>query len=272
MHATHPEHLAGIVERARRHTPGVPLQASALDGSRPVGHAATIHAMPNANALLASLPPREQELLAPRLEQVTLRSGEIVAPAGAAVTHLYFPETAVLSLVMTPKPSGRTVDAATVGSEGMIGLSHVFGAPTTRADAIARVAGTAARIPVVAFDRIVAGLPALRRRMERYAAALIDQMAQSALCVQSHTIEQRLAGLMILTVDRVGGEPVTVTHEQLGLMLGIRRPGVTHAAATLRARGLTDYRRGRITISDRAGLSAAACSCHGAISRAARAR
>ena len=271
MHATHPEHLAGMIERSRRLTPGVSPQAPAPDGSRPGGHAA-IHSMRDANSLLASLPPREQELLGPRLEKVTLRSGEVVAPAGAAVTHLYFPETAVLSLVMTPKPSGRTVDAATVGSEGMIGLSHVLGTPTTRSDAVTRVAGSAARIAVVAFDRIAAGLPTLRRRIERYAASLIDQMAQSALCVQSHTIEQRLAGLMLTIVDRVGGEPVAVTHEQLGLMLGIRRPGVTHAAATLRARGLTDYRRGRITISDRAGLSAAACACHGAISKAARAR
>lgn len=259
----HPEHLSGIGPPRARETQTnlTPEQTPpGRDDVRGAVSAPGAHTLQN--ALLTGLPPREAELLLSRLQRVTLGDGEVVRAAGEPITAIHFPETAIVSWVLVPGPDRRSVDAATIGCEGVLGIQQLLGGQPGREALVTRVAGTALRISSAEFDRMAQGLPVLRRRVERYAASLLGQMAQTALCVQSHTIEQRLAGLILSIVDRDGREPVMVTHEQLGLMLGIRRPGITHVASTLRDRGLVDYRRGRITVADHGGLTAAACDCH----------
>lgn len=259
----HPEHLSGIGPPRPRGTQTnlTPEQTPpGRDDVRAPASAPGAHTLQN--ALLGELPPRESELLLPRMQRVTFGDGEVVRAAGEPITALHFPETSIVSWVLVPGPGRRSVDAATIGCEGVLGVQHVLGGQPGREALVTRVAGTALRIAAGDFDRLTPALPGLVRRIERYAGSLLGQMAQTALCVQSHTIEQRLAGLILSIVDRDGREPVMVTHEQLGLMLGIRRPGITHVASILRERGLVEYRRGRVTVTDHAGLTAAACDCH----------
>lgn len=259
----HPEHLSGIGPPRPRgsQTNLTPEQTPpGRDDVRAPASAPGVHTLQN--ALLGELPPRESELLLPRMQRITFGDGEVVRAAGEPITALHFPETSIVSWVLVPGPGRRSVDAATIGCEGVLGVQHVLGGQPGREALVTRVAGNALRIGAADFDRLAPALPVLVRRIERYAGSLLGQMAQTALCVQSHTIEQRLAGLFLSIVDRDGREPVMVTHEQLGLMLGIRRPGITHVASILRERGLVEYRRGRVTVTDHAGLTAAACDCH----------
>ena len=264
-HTTLPEHLflRGVQQRARTAelTDSTPAERGAdaddASQSRPGD-------LPN-NALLRGLAPVELEALLPQLESIVLASSQVLSEPGAPATHLYFPSTAVVALRLEPADGGRGVDVVTIGSEGMLSVSRLLGGELGTWTAVTRVAGSAARIAVGELERVLPRAPMLRARLHRYAASLMGQMAQTALCVQAHTIEQRLAALILLTADRTAGAPMVVTHEQLGLMLGIRRPGVTQVAATLRSRGLVSYRRGRIVLDDRSGLQATACPCYGIV-------
>lgn len=217
------------------------------------------------NHLLAALPGDEYAALADHLERVTLPAGRVLAEQGVAVTHLHFPESVVAALVLVPRDGGKPVEVTTIGREGMLGISHVLGDDVPPARTVTRVGGTALRISVEAFTHAVAELPSLRRLLERYADALLWQLAQSALCVQSHSLERRLATLFLQVQDQVGSDRLPLTHEQLGLMLGVRRAGVTQVAVALRTRGVINYQRGKVVVQDRRSLLAACCGCYESI-------
>jgi CRP-like cAMP-binding protein len=216
------------------------------------------------NRILALLPERELARLKPDLTFVDLRHHDMIYPPGAEVAYAYFPLSAVMSVIATDS-DGRGVEAASVGREGIVGLAGALGASSTIGEVINQVSGSALRIPIDPLRREIECRETLSGLVERYTIALLAQISQSLVCNRHHPIEARTARWLLATHDRVGEDSFVLTQDFLAIMLGLTRPQVSIAAAALRRRGLIDYRRGRITIADRAGLEAAVCECYGII-------
>lgn len=219
------------------------------------------------NRLLAALPRDDVATLTPHLEPVSLAIGQILAEPGAVLAHVYFPETAILS-VINRMADGAAVEVGTVGNEGLVGLAALLEADASESQTLAQIPGTALRLPAAVLVAAVEARPALRRLVHRYTQAYLTQVAQGAACNRLHGIEARCARWLLMTHDRVGGADVfPLTQEFLAIMLGVRRSGVTLAAGALQDAGLIRYRRGGIRVLDRAGLEAAACECYGVVRR-----
>lgn len=218
-----------------------------------------------ANWILRRLDPREYAVLEPHLERVTLRTLEILADMGASLTHAYFPQNAIISVV---RPAdGTLVEAGTIGREGMAGISALLGATWAPSKLMCQVPGTCTRIPFQTLVDLLPELPDLRTKLGRFTLAFIDQVGQTAACNVRHSVDQRCARWLLLTRDRVEGETLLLTHEVLAQMLGVRRAGVTEAAGEMQRAGAIRYGRGRITVIDREKLQALSCECY-AINRA----
>jgi CRP-like cAMP-binding protein len=158
---------------------------------------------------------------------------------------------------------GATVEVGVIGSEGMVGTSVLMGSETASLEAYVQIAGSALRMKTSFLIQEAEECRELRQRLLRYAQALMFQISQSAACNARHSVEERCARWLLTAQDRVGGNHVQLTHEFLGVMLGVRRAGVTVAAGTLQSAGLIRYHRGRVTVLDRPGLEAASCECYG---------
>jgi CRP-like cAMP-binding protein len=220
-------------------------------------------AEPRQNRLLRALAASDYALVEPQLQRVALIAGETISRAHARPRHVYFPETAVLSLVIVMR-DGDTVEAATVGNEGIAGVSAFLGEGTMNSRCIAQIAGDAQRLPASALSDAVAGSPALDLLLRRYAQAFLNQLAQSVACNRLHSIDQRCARWLLMTHDRVGGgDNFDLTQEFLSYMLGVRREGVSAASSALQHRGIIRYRRGHISVLDRSALERASCECYG---------
>jgi CRP-like cAMP-binding protein len=178
---------------------------------------------------------------------------------------VYFPRTCVLSLIISFQEDNGGVESATIGREGMGGVTVALGAESTGATAIAQIPGEALRIPASVFRAALAQDTALLGVVLRYAHVLYEQTAQSVACNRRHTMEQRCARWLLMTHDRVGADHFPLTQEFLAFMLGVRRATVTVAAGILQQAGLIRYTRGTITIVNRNELEAAACECYGTI-------
>jgi CRP-like cAMP-binding protein len=216
-----------------------------------------------ANQLLRALSPADYALLVPHLRRVTLAAGEIISKPHARARYAYFPETAVLSLIIVME-DGAGVEAATVGNEGVAGLSAFLGEGAMSTRCLAQIAGDAQRLPVFALLAAVAKSAALDALLRRYAQAFINQLAQSVACNRLHTIDQRCARWLLMTHDRIGGgDAFDLTQEFLSFMLGVRREGVSAASRTLQRLGIIRYRRGHISVLDRPALERASCECYG---------
>jgi CRP-like cAMP-binding protein len=213
------------------------------------------------NRLLACLPEETLKRLAPDLETVPIRVGDILHQVGHPVEHVYLPYSGMGSIV-TLLRHGTNVEAATIGNEGLLGLSYVLGDALATEQTMTQLPGEAGRLRVQSlrteFDRD----EALRRLLLRYAQLLMGQMAQGSACNRVHSIEARCARWLLSTHDRVEGDEFPLTHEFLAMMLGVRRAGVSIAQQKLRQDGLIRYGRGTITIVDRRGLERAACECY----------
>jgi CRP-like cAMP-binding protein len=219
------------------------------------------------NRLLAALAPEERTALVPHLEPVSLAIGEVLAEPGVPLAHVYFPETAILS-VINRMADGAAVEVGTVGNEGLVGLAALLGAEASESQTLAQIPGTALRLPAALLAAEAAARPALRRLLDRYTQAYITQVSQGAACNRLHGIEARCARWLLMTHDRVGGaDAFPLTQEFLAIMLGVRRAGVSVAAGALQDAGLIRYRRGGIRVLDREGLEAAACECYGVVRR-----
>ena len=217
------------------------------------------------NRLLAALAPEDYAVIAPHLEPVPLEVHDVLAEAGEAFTHVYFPESGAVSIV-TFMADGNGVEVGTMGNEGMAGLPAYLEADASESRTFCQVRGGALRLPVGDLLSITATRPNFRRLLNRYTQAYLSLVAQGAACNRLHTIEQRCARWLLMTHDRtLGAEVLELKQEFLALMLGVRRIGVTLAAGTLQEAGLIRYRRGNIRITDREGLEAAACECYGAV-------
>ena len=221
---------------------------------------------PRTNHLLAALPATEWERWHPHVEPVSLPLGKVLYESGTRLSHVYFPTTAIVSLLYVLE-DGASAEIAVVGNEGIVGISLFMGGGTTPSRAVVQSAGAGFRLRADLmkdeFDR--AG-PVMRLLL-RYTQALITQMAQTAVCNRHHSLDQQLCRWLLLSLDRLAGNELVMTQELIANMLGVRREGVTEAAGKLQKLGVIDYCRGHITVLDRSKLEALSCECYAVVRR-----
>ena len=219
---------------------------------------------PPGNQLLARLPQEEYGRLQPHLEQVSFTLGEVVYESGAQMSYIYFPTTAIISLLYMME-NGASAEMGVAGNEGLVGIALFMGGNTMPNRAVVQSAGNALRMKAqVLQDEFKLG-GTFQRLLLRYTQALITQMSQTAVCNRLHTVDQQLCRWLLLSRDRLDTDELVMTQELIANMLGVRREGVTHAAGRLQDKGLISYVRGHITILDRRGLEAAVCECYGVV-------
>lgn len=215
-----------------------------------------------ANGVLAALPRRDYLHLLGECELVQLASGQVLYQPGDRIGHVYFPNNAVVSLLVVLEL--KALEVCLVGPEGMVGVPLALGVERASARAMVEAGGSALRMTAAGFRQEYEGSIALQRELLRYANATLVQARQTAGCGRFHQAEERLAYWLLMAHDRMrlSGGGLHITHELLADMLGVRRVGVTNAAGDLQRRGLIQYHRGNIRVLDRKGLEAAACSCY----------
>jgi CRP-like cAMP-binding protein len=229
-----------------------------------------IHMTPTADAsknrLMAALPEAEWLRWEPHLELVDMALGMVLYEPGSRLTHVYFPTSAIISLLYVMEDGG-SAEIAVVGREGIVGISLFMGGESTPSRAVVQSAGQAFRLKanlmLQEFNR--AG-PALHLLL-RYTQALITQMSQTAVCNRHHSLDQQLCRWLLLSLDRLPSNELSMTQELIANMLGVRREGVTQAAGRLQSAGLISYQRGKITVLDRPGLEHRSCECYGVVKR-----
>ncbi len=209
------------------------------------------------NALL-QIPVHEYEEVRPLLERVPVNPSDFCAGGGQPLSHVYFPYSGVISLIARMK-NGETAEVATVGRYGMVGVSVLLDADPAPYHMVCQVPGSAARMPVHEFTRVVERLPRFRHRLQHYALYLFHEAARTAACNRLHTVEQRLARWLLLCSDQAGLDVYALTHEALARILGTGRPYVTRTARELQLDGLVQYRHGILRILDLKGLEQRAC-------------
>jgi len=213
------------------------------------------------NRLLSALPRRDRDRVLGHCDEVKLTFGQILYEQGDPVTQVYFPLDSFISL-LTPGEGHASLEVGLVGNEGMLGVSLVLGVDATSMRGLVQGTGAALRLDAHIFDDELERCAPLRWHLNRYVYVLMNQFAQSTACTRFHVLVARLARWLLMTHDRAHSDQFHVTHEFLSYMLGVRRVGVTNAAGMLQRQALISYRRGDITVLDRAGLEAAACSCY----------
>jgi CRP-like cAMP-binding protein len=222
---------------------------------------------PNQNHLLAALPTAEFERLAAHLELVPLPLGEVLYEPGGQLQHAYFPTTAIVSLHYVME-SGASAETAGVGNEGVVGISLFMGGDTTPSSAVVQTAGHAYRLPSRLLKEEFKRGGLMQHLLLRYTQALITQVTQTAVCNRHHSVEQQLCRWLLLTLDRgVSSRELVITQELVASMLGVRREGITEAAAKLKQAGLISYRRGHISVLDRSGLESRVCECYAVVKK-----
>jgi len=221
---------------------------------------------PSQNHLLAALPTTEFERLAPHLELVTMPLGEMLYEPGGQLQHAYFPTTAIVSLHYVME-SGASAESAGVGNEGVVGVSLFMGGETTPSSAVIQTAGHAYRLAGLFLKEEFNRSGLMQRLLLRYTQALLTQMSQTAACNRHHSVEQQLCRWLLLTLDRLPSNELTMTQELVASMLGVRREGITEAAGQLQRAGFLSYRRGHIAVLDRSGLESRACECYAVVKK-----
>lgn len=207
--------------------------------------------------------------MAPNLEFVQLRLGDMLYGPGERQRFAYFPTTAVVSLHYVTA-SGASAVTAGVGNEGVVGLSLFMGGETTPSSAIVQIAGQAYVVEAAALIMEFKRAGPLQRLLLRYTQALITQTTQTAACNRHHTVAQQLCRWLLFTLDRVPTGEVVVTQEMIAAVLGVRRESVTDAAGALQRAGVIRYRRGHIAVLERSRLETAACECYGVVTAESR--
>jgi CRP-like cAMP-binding protein len=213
------------------------------------------------NRLLASFGEPALAALSPHMREVALSVGRIVAEPGEPVEQVYFPTSGVISII-TLLHDGRRVESLTVGREGGVGLLPAFGDPIWPSRGLIQIAGGALRIDTSALRAVAPDHPSILDVVVRYAQVTEAQLHQSAACNALHAIEARLCRWLLTCEDRIGDNVLPLTHEFLGMMLGVQRTRVTTAAQSLQRQGLIEYRRGLITVRDRSAMERASCECY----------
>jgi CRP-like cAMP-binding protein len=216
------------------------------------------------NSLLAALPDPEWRRWEPLLEQAEMRLGQVLYESGATLTHVYFPTTAIVSLLYVME-NGASAEIAVVGNEGIVGISLFMGGGSTPSRAVVQSAGRGLRLKAQMMkDEFDKNGPVLHLLL-RYTQALITQMSQTAVCNRHHSLDQQLCRWLLLSLDRLQGDKLAMTQELIANMLGVRRGGVTEAALQLQEAGLIRYARGHIVVLDRPALEKRACECYAVV-------
>ncbi|MFP5423136.1 MAG: Crp/Fnr family transcriptional regulator [Gammaproteobacteria bacterium] len=214
--------------------------------------------------LIEGLPSKQRKQLLNGCEPVDLVFGNVLHEANQPIRHVYFPLSGFVSLVTT-LDGHQPLEMGLIGNEGMLGATLALGIGQAPMRAVVQGSGSALRISSQLFKQELLSSPALLRVLKRYLYVVMTQLSQSAACTHFHEIEPRLARWLLMTHDRAHADHFHLTHEYLADMLGVRRSGVSIAAAAMQARGLISYSRGEIHILDRAGLELAACECYAAL-------
>ena len=218
------------------------------------------------NHLLASLPPDARARLFPQLELVPMPLGEVLYESGSRLRHVYFPTTCIVSLLYVME-DGATAEIAVVGNEGVIGIALFMGGETTPSRALVQSKGQAYRLKSQLLKEEFNRSGEMQHLLLRYTQALLTQMAQTAVCNRHHSVDQQLCRWLLLSLDRLPTNKLSMTQELIANMLGVRREGVTEAAGKLQAAGLIHYSRGHITVLDRPRLEALACECYAVVKK-----
>lgn len=221
---------------------------------------------PRQNHLLAALPSEVQSRLFPHLERVTLPLGKIIYEPGDELRHVYFPTDSIVSLLYVME-DGASAEISVIGNEGLVGIALFMGGESTPSRAVLQSAGSAYRLLGQHIKDEFGRHGDLHHLMLRYTQALITQMAQTAVCNRHHSIDQQLCRWLLLSLDRLPSNKLTMTQELIANMLGVRREGVTEAAGKLQALGVIEYKRGHITVLDRAKLERLSCECYAVVKK-----
>jgi CRP-like cAMP-binding protein len=211
------------------------------------------------------LPEGEWQRWLPQLERVEMPLGQVLYESGTTLSHVYFPTTSIVSLLYVME-NGASAEIAVVGNEGIVGISLFMGGESTPSRAVVQSAGHGYRLKAQAIKDEFNRAPVLHLLL-RYTQALITQMTQTAVCNRHHTVEQQLCRWLLLSLDRLSSDSLTMTQELIANMLGVRREGVTEAAGKLQRAGLIRYTRGRIDVLDRPGLEKSVCECYAVVKR-----
>lgn len=219
---------------------------------------------PKLNHLLAALSPEVQERIFPHLELVKLPLRKVLYGSGDPIGHVYFPADAIISMQYVME-DGASAAILVVGNEGLMGVSLFMGGESTPSVAVVQSAGTAYRLPGQMLKAEFNRHGDLLNLMLRYTQALITQMAQTAVCNRHHSIDQQLCRWLLLSLDRLPNNRLTMTQEFIASMLGVRREGVTQSAGRLQKLGVIEYKRGLITVINRLKLEQLSCECYAVV-------
>ena len=221
---------------------------------------------PRQNHLLAALPVADFERLQSGLRLVPLPLGDVLYESGSELRHVYFPTTAIVSLLYL-MADGASAEIAVVGNEGIIGVALFMGGETTPSRAVVQSAGYAYQLTGNLLKEEFNQGGAMQHLLLRYTQALLTQMAQTAVCNRHHSVNQQLCRWLLLSLDRLRSNELRMTQELIANMLGVRREGVTAAAGELQRAGVIRYARGKITVLDRAKLEQLSCECYSVVKK-----
>jgi len=222
--------------------------------------------VPQQNRLLGALSAEERDRLYPHLRLVPLPLGKVLYESGDVMRHVYFPTNSIVSLLYV-LADGASAELSVVGNEGLIGVALFMGGETTPSRAIVQSAGHAYRLIGQQLKDEFHRNGELQLLLLRYTQALITQMAQTAVCNRHHSVDQQLCRWLLLSLDRLSSNQLTMTQELIAHMLGVRREGVTEAAGKLHKLGVLEYRRGKITVLDRPRLEQLCCECYAVVKK-----
>jgi len=221
---------------------------------------------PSENQLLAALSAAELKRLRPHLEPVPMPLGHVVYESGRLLDHVYFPTSAIISLLYVME-DGASAEIAVVGNEGLVGISLFMGGETTPSRAVVQSAGHAFRLAAQYLRAEFSRAGSMQHLLLRYTQSLITQMAQTAVCNRHHSVDQQLCRWLLLSLDRLKSDELVMTQELIANMLGVRREGVTAAAGKLQKAGVINYARGHIKVINRPKLEAMSCECYQVVKR-----
>jgi CRP-like cAMP-binding protein len=221
---------------------------------------------PRQNWLIAALGDTEWERVAPHLQPVSLSLGQVLYDPGGTLTHVYFPATAIVSLLYVME-NGASAEIAVVGNEGLVGISLFMGGQSTSSQAVVQAAGVGFRLAAGVLMQEFNRGGAVLHLLLRYTQALITQMAQTAACNRHHALDQQMCRWLLLTLDRLHSNDVVMTQDLLSTILGVRRASISEAAGRLQKDGLIRYERGHMTVLDRPTLEQRACECYAVVKK-----
>lgn len=219
---------------------------------------------PQQNALLAALPAAELDELVHDLELVPLTIGQVLYDTGQTLSHAYFPLDCIVSLLYVME-NGDSAEIAIIGNEGVVGVPLYMGGESTQSRAIVQNAGHAYRLKAQMLKQVFSAGGSLQRLLLLFASALMTQMVQTAACNRHHSVDQQLCRWMLLSLDRLPSNQISMTQKLIGNMLGLSSTNVTAATSVLQKADLIHYDRGRITVLDRPGVEKRSCECYSVV-------